>query len=437
MCRWTPGGVCSGFPMSHCKRRFVRILSAAGLGAAVLSAQGASTGPAKKPWTLVINASFRETFDGNVFLQDKGNLAGKSSFVTQASLGLSAAYQRTPAFKASFSYLPELVRYHSYDSENYAAHRAAANFSGASGRTAWEFTNSFVRIDGSDQGPVFDVAAGGDIPAVGGIPLRERREAVVLRNSVKLTHTRGRWMLRPVLSVYSHDFRTDQRPRSGAYAGYENYVDRWEANGGADAGYGVGRKTWLVAGYRYGRQQQGRLLGAASPYSNHYSRALVGVEGTPVAWLRLNLSGGPDFRTFQTAAPGFDAGEQLWYINSSAAWLPTKRDTVAVTLSRYQQPAFSSHSVYEDIVYDVSWKRQHSARLAMALGFRAYGGDWQAPVNREDWIYTPAAGLTYSCSGRLTAEVSYSYDAVVSRVPNTAGREYTRHLLTAGVRYTP
>ncbi len=422
--------------MPELTRYFVRLLYAAGLGAAILSGQNAPPGPAQRPWTLSASAALRETFDGNVFLQDKGSLAGKSSFLTHASLGLSASYRRTPAFQASLSYTPDLVRYHSYASENHVAHRAAANFNGASGRTTWEFTNSFVRIDGSDQGPIFDVAAGGDIPAIGGIPLRERREAMVLRNGLKATYTRGRWMLRPAFTSYSHDFRTDQRPRTGAYAGYENYVDRWEVSGGADAGYDLGGKTWMVAGYRFGHQQQGRLLGAASPYSNNYSRVLLGLEGSPAKWLRLNLSGGPDFRSFKTPATGFIPGEQLWYISSSVGWLPSGSDTVTLTLSRYEQPAFSSHSVYQDIVYDVSWRRRHSARLATTLGFRAYGGDWQAPVDREDWIYSPSASLTYSWSGHIAAEVSYSYDAVRSAVPNTAGREYTRHLFTAGARIT-
>ena len=39
----------------------------------------------------------------------------------------------------------------------------------------------------------------------------------------------------------------------------ENYVSRQEVNGGVDIGYDVGKKTFLVLGYRYGRQDQGRI----------------------------------------------------------------------------------------------------------------------------------------------------------------------------------
>ncbi len=423
--------------MSDIVRRFICVPAASAvLTAVALHAQVAAPAASKSPWTFNVNYSLRETVDGNVFLQDVGNNAQKSSAVTSATLGLAAGYQRTPAFKAAFSYAPELVRYHSFDSENYVAHRAAINFSGVSGKSAWEFTNSLLRIDGSDQGPIFDVANGGDIPAVGGIPLRDRREAVVLRNGLKLTQTAGKWFVRPVFTSYSHDFRTQQRPRTGAYAGYENFVDRWEMNGGADVGYDLGRKTSFVAGYRYGHQEQGKLMGTASLYSNSYSRVLFGLEGAPASWLRLNLLAGPDFRSFEKPAVGFNPDEQLWFVNSSLSWLPAKTDSVTLTLSRYQQPAFSSHSVYEDIVYDISWRRQHTPKLVSTAGLRAYGGDWQAPVNREDWIYTPSASVTYALHKRVTAEVSYSYDSVASKVPNTRGREYTRHLFVAGIRGT-
>jgi hypothetical protein len=416
-------------------RSFVFALAAAVVpAAAVLNAQTAAPTPPKAPWNFTTNYALKETVDGNVFLQDIGNAAHQRSLVTSATLGIGLGYQRTPAFKATFTYTPEMVRYHSYDSENYVAHRAAFNFNGLSGNTAWEFTNALIRIDGSDQGPIFDLVSLCDIPALGGIPLRDRRDAMVLRNGFKLTQTMGRWFLRPVFTSYVHDFRTEQRVRSGAFAGYENYVDRYELNGGVDLGYGIGKKTWVVLGHRYGHQEQGRLLGVESPYSNSYNRVLLGLEGAPANWLRLSVQAGPDLRRFKKQPAGFDRDELLWFINTSLSWLPNKRDTLTATLTRYQQPAFSSQSVYEDIVYDLTWKRQCTKRLSTTAGFRIYGGDWQAPVNREDWIYTPSASLSYTLHKYVTAEVAYSHDSVESMVPNTRGREFTRHLFTFGAR---
>lgn len=385
-------------------------------------------------WNLAVSYALRESFDGNVYLQDIGRTARQGSMVTSATPALALGYRRGQAFRATFTYAPEIVRFHSQRSENHVAHRADLGLAGTSGRTSWEFTNSLVAIDGSNQGPIFDVASKCDIPALGGIPIRDRRDAVIMRNGLRVTHTMGRWFVRPTVTTYIHDFRTQQRARTGAYLGYENYIDRWEATGGVDVGYAVGEKTWMVAGHRYGRQEQGRLLGAASPYSNNYHRVLAGVEGSPAAWLRLSALAGPDIRQFGRAPAGFDAGELLWFINASASWLPDPNTAVTVTVSRFEQPAFSSHSVYEDLVYDVTWRRRVGKRVSVAAGFRAYGGDWQAPVEREDWIYTPTASAAWAFHERLTAEVCYSYDSVRSRVPGTHGREYTRPIFSAGVR---
>ena len=70
-------------------------------------------------------------------------------------------------------------------------------------------------------------------------------------------------------------------------------------------------------------------------------------------------------------------------------------------------------------------------------GFRAYAGDWQGPVNREDWIFTPSAGVTWKPHPKVSADLGYSYDWVESRIPNTSGREFTRHLvlLTLGYKF--
>lgn len=387
-----------------------------------------------KPWSFGANYSVKEAFDGNVYLQDIGDDARRGSMVTSVTPGLSVGYARGPAFRSAFTYAPEIVRFHSYSKESHVAHRAGLNFSGVSGKTAWELTNALVRIDGSNQGPIFDVGNACDIPAIGGIPLRDRRDAVILRNGFRVTHTMGRWFVRPSFTSYVHDFRTEQRARTGAWAGYENYVDRWEVNGGLDVGYAVADKTWVVLGHRYGHQHQGTLLGRESLYSNSYNRVLAGVEGAPAKWLRLGILAGPDIRNFKQQVAGFDPHELLWFINGSVSVLPGKADTVTVTLSRFEQPAFSSQCVYEDIVYDFTWRRQIGKRLTSAAGFRIYGGDWQAPINREDWVYTPGASLSYAFHKRLTAEVAWSHDTARSNVPFTTGREFTRPMFTIGVR---
>ena len=84
--------------------------------------------------------------------------------------------------------------------------------------------------------------------------------------------------------------------------------------------------------------------------------------------------------------------------------------------TRYEQPAFSSFSMYEDTKTDLAWRHKFNDQFTTTLGFTLYVGDWEKPVNRDDWIYTPSAGLTYNYNKHLSAELAYSYDWVDSKV---------------------
>ncbi len=169
------------------------------------------------------------------------------------------------------------------------------------------------------------------------------------------------------------------------------------------------------------------------------------MEGSPASWLKLAVAGGPDIRTWSAPAhqvPGFHAAEMLYWIDAAVTLLPTKQDSVVLLNRRYEQPAFSSQSVYEDTTYSVTWKHKFSGCLTASAGLQLYIGDWQAPVSREDWIYTPSVGLTYTHDKHLSAELAYSYDWVENKAGVAAGqtayadgREYTRHLVSLGVKY--
>ena len=77
-----------------------------------------------------------------------------------------------------------------------------------------------------------------------------------------------------------------------------------------------------------------------------------------------------------------------------------------------------------------------------AAGFTVYIGDWQKPVNRNDWIYTPSATASYTFNKHLSTELNYSCDLVQSKVSTSApgatyadGHEFTRHLVSLAVKY--
>ncbi|MGD0350145.1 MAG: hypothetical protein ABSB84_07510 [Verrucomicrobiota bacterium] len=409
---------------------------------------------------LTWNTDFtaKETYDDNVYIQDiKPNpanvaaaeaaglhpvQAGKSSFVTTLLPRFTLNYKPEAEFNVTAAYAPEIALYTSAEDEDYIAHRGTLNFNGQIEDATWELLNSGTFVEGSAVGPTF--ARNQDVPAIGGIPLRDRREQFFFRNGFRLTLPFDKWFIRPVVASYYHDFMTHQRTSVTTNFSYENYIDRQDVNGGVDVGYDVGKKTFLVLGYRYGQQDQGELLGVRSPYNSKYHRILAGVEGSPVKWLKLNVQLGPEFRRFDPGtAAGFNRSEVLCYADASATVLPTKADTVSLRWTRFEQPAFSSQSVYEDIKYDLAWRHKFCDQFTAGAGFTVYVGDWQTPVNRNDWIYTPSVMASYTLNKHLSAELNYSCDLVQSKttaVPGTAtewadGREFTRNLVSLAVKY--
>lgn len=414
--------------------------------------------------TWKADVTLKETFDNNVYIQDTApspvnvgiaTAAGlhavsplKSSLVTTILPRLGLNYQPGEAFNLTALYAPEIALYTSAEDEDYVAHRVTLNFNGKIKDATWELLNSPTFIEGSTIGPVF--ARPDDCPAIGGIPLRDRRQQFVFRNTFRVTLPFGKWFIRPVAASYYHDFLTGQRLNTDPAYTYENYLDRQDVNGGVDVGYDVGRKTYLVLGYRYGRQDQFVGPNAAntaftdSPYDSSYHRILVGVEGSPTSWLKLAALGGPEIRTWASGTPaGFDRNRQLYWVDAAATVLPDKKDTVTLLFRRYEQPAFSSQSVYEDITYGATWKHKFNDHWTAGAGFQLYIGDWQAPVNRNDWIYTPSAGLTYTHNQHLSAELAWSYDLVDNKTSTSAGgaafadgREFSRNLVSLAVKYT-
>jgi hypothetical protein len=427
--------------------------------AAMLAMLGLAAAPlhaAVTNLTWKAELAVKETFDDNVYLQNYGPPstmpdavpAKKSSWVTTVTPRVALDDQLCSGFKASLSYAPDVAVYHNAPSEDNTTHRAGLTFKGAAGDTVWEQANAFTYIDGSHYGPIFGRPPQ-DVPAIGGIPLRDRRAAFIYRGGFKLTWTLDRFFIRPVASAYVHDFQTVQRlgaTPTGAY--YENYLDRQDVNGGVDIGYDVGKKTFLVLGYRYGRQDQFIGPNAAgtdltdSPYDSSYHRILFGVEGSPAKWIKVAALGGPEIRDWADGTyAGFDRNRLDYWVDASVTLMPDKNDAVTLLFRRFTQPAFSSQSIYDDITYSATWKHTFNAHLSASAGMQLYIGDWQAPVNRNDWIYTPSAGLTYIFNKHFSAEAACSSDWVENKIPTTApgakyaeGRKFTRQLVSLSLK---
>jgi hypothetical protein len=115
---------------------------------------------------------------------------------------------------------------------------------------------------------------------------------------------------------------------------------------------------------------------------------------------------------------------------------------VTFRATRYEQPAFTSQSMYEDIKYDLTWRHKFTAKFTAGAGLTFYIGDWQAPVSREDWILTPSVMASYAFNPHLMGEIAWSYDSAESQVstspraPYSKGRDFTRNLVSLGLKYT-
>ena len=399
-------------------------------------------------WTYNAELGLRETWDSNIFLQDtepdrtkvpQAAAPFQESFVTTVTPRVGIDYRSNPRFAATVGYAPEIAFYHSASSEDYVAHRGTVNLSGKDCEDPWQFANACGWVEGGDEGLYF--GAPGGAPALGGIPIRDRRDQFVYRGKLNATWTSGAWFLRPVGSGYWHDFHTAQKdptdPTQPTNKYYENYIDRRELDLGLDGGRKVGDKTRVYAGYRYGWEGEGDVPGSPYHYDATFHRPTVGIEGQPWKWLKADFSIGPDIHhTIHEVAPGFDRDYTTLWVDGVITLLPTKQDTIVLTWRENTQPAFSSTSVYDDKFYDLAAKHQFGEHWFLSGGFRLYIGDWFSPVNRDDWIYTWTAGVAYRHDAHWSAELAYSYDWVESQVPNTPGREFTRNLVWLGAKWT-
>jgi hypothetical protein len=341
-------------------------------------------------------------------------------------------------FNALVSYAPDVVFYHSEPSEDHVAHRGLFNFGGTVADITWDAVNTLTWVDGSDEGLYF--GGPGGAPAIGGIPIRERRDQFVYRSALKATWSIcERLFVRPVITGYCHDFQTVQKNNALGQPdyGYENYVDRSELTTGLDLGWQIQPQTRVFVGYRYGKEVEGRVVGSPYHYDSTFHRPLAGIEGQPAKWIKLAVAVGPDIHhTTGQPAPGFDVDYTTVWSDTVVTLLPTEKDSLVLTWKANTQPAFASPSVYDDITYDATAKHRFDKHWTVGAGFRTYIGDWMSPVDRDDWIYTVSTGVAYTHNKHLGADLTYSYDWVDSKVSNTEGREFTRHLVSLALKYT-
>lgn len=430
---------CTMNPASHTRRANPSFWATALACLPLASAVAANTN-----LNFTATGTVKEWYDDNVFIQNvtpssaipKAALPYQSTMGSSVGANVGVSYTGSPAFAATVNYLPEANFYYRFNSEDNFVQKGLLTLKGGAGEWNWTQANTFNYVLGSSEGLYF--GGPGGAPSIGGLPTRDRRAQFWYRGGLTANYVTGKWLFRPVCSLYFQDFFTEQHDTTlPQYRGYENYIDRNDINGGFDVGYTVAKNTRVLVGYRYGHQDQGALVNDPYQYDNRYQRALTGLEGTPAKWFKATLLVGADVRTFaDTTRPTFDRNPIVPYLDGLLTFLPTAQDTVVVGLKRFMQPAFASCAAYQDSTYELSYKHSFGPKFTLSAGFKAQQGLWSLPVLRNDWIYTPTGVLSYTYNRHLSAELSYLHDFTKSEIPNTAGREYTRNLASLAVRWT-
>jgi len=382
-------------------------------------------------WSPVLSLSLDSYYDSNVYIYEFGDIAGQDSMVTQIEpeMGVRWKDEDTEPSTFLFSYHPRFTWFHSEPSEDHIIHSVDCRQEGHSGIFSWEIDGRMAYTDGDRLGLVF--LGPGGAPAIGGFQIRDRRENFWTKQLIRLRWDLGPVFVRPQYFGFINDFMEIHQP----IPGYCNYLDRERFEGGIDVGLSLAPKLWLVGGYRGGIQKQDTTQWNPVHYSNDYQRAVAGLEGEPLPWLRLSFLIGPSFHRFNdSVAPYFSRNQDRVFVDACVALKPTHLDTCTIKLGRYEEMVSSACGAYEDIQYRATWEHRFTDAVSAAADFWVFRGEFESPHLRDDTIYTPSLKVTWKINEHLAATAGYTYQWVESDLPATAGREYYRNEARIGLK---
>jgi len=409
-------------------------------------------------WLTDLSLGATESYDDNLYLSgvDRNSLPAsysvppgsaaalkeRSSFVTTVSPKIGVDFapllgNQNILQVFSLAYAPDFGVYHDDDAENYNAHRFPITVKGNWESFSFGADNSLSFINGSREGPTYP---GGFLNAYSTCAPRERREQLNDRGAYVFQYDYDKWFVRPTVSLLYYDMMTKLRDVTG----YQNYVGRYDVNGGADIGYRVEPQLAVTLGYRYGHQHQEQLN--FSPYSSpsDYQRALVGIEGKPWEWLEVKIQGGPDFRSYPSdtathITPINNKHPVMHYGEASLTATITTEDTLVFGYRQFQWVSQLGEIPYYDSTYELSYHRKLGDRLTLDLAGSILSSDYTSgnlpSSNRDDLEHTASAALDYSFNAHTSAKLAYSFGAgrnAQEGVANSEARGFDQNLISIG-----
>ena len=422
----------------------------------------------KPTWLSDLSLGDKESYDDNVLLVSGKGLKPLSSWVNDLSLkvgvNIAALLQDQPEIKTfTFVYQPDKVWYSKASVENYTAHRFITALKAKSGDWSVGVDESFFYIDGNKLAPTYALNQLSGAAAnqndkyrnnYAHSVARERRNQDQDRYNILVQYDQPDFFFRPVSSLTYYKlntllFNTSKAP----YLGYQDYVDRYDVNAGADLGYKAAPNISFVLGYRDGYQNQAGYslaLNSDRHYSsNHYQRLLAGLEGKPESWLSVKLLLGPDFRDYNPSTPISELHTTRFYGEGLVTATLPQKQTLSLTYKQWYFVSSTGLVPYEDISYALAYHWSATPEIGLDLGAKYLEANYtlgndvagSAPDLRDDIDYNLSVGVTYNITKNLIASVTYNYDKGQNGLTSLAAkyepfyRELTHDVTSVGLTY--
>jgi hypothetical protein len=283
---------------------------------------------------------------------------------------------------------------------------------------------------------------------------RERRNQIQDRYTAFVQVDEGDFFIRPISSLMLYDLNTYLFNTSAApYKGYQDYVTRYDVNGGADLGYKLTPDVAVTLGYRDGYQHQDQFPLAINSdrhfSSNHYQRALLGIEGKLVNWLTFKGAAGPDFRRFNPDTPISSLNTTRYYGDASVVATLPYNQSLTLGYKEYVFVASTGLVPYTDTTATLAYHWNATNQIGFDLAVKyleanyTLGNDTagSAPSLRDDADKGASVGVTYAVAKQLILSVAYAYDDGFNSLDNLpakyfpAYRDFTHNVVTFGVQY--
>ena len=377
------------------------------------------TGWTKPAWLTDLSFGIKESYDDNILRVSGNGLPTESSWVNVLSFklgfNLSSFLAADPGTIQVFSlvYQPDKATYSNASTEDFTAHRVNATLKGKSGDLSFIFDDAFLYNDGSKLAPVYALNQLGNADAnqndkyrnsLAHAPARERRNQDQDRYTAFLQYDTKYLFLRAIsqlnyINMNTYLFNTSLAP----YKGYQDWIDRYDVNAGADLGFKVATNLALTLGYRDGyqyQQQYSEAINTDQHYSsNHYQRLLFGLEGK-LDWLTVKLDAGPDFRDFNPNTPISDLHTTRYFGEADLTANLSSNQSLTFHYKDYIFVSSTGLVPYEEYTYSLVYHWNFTKQLGLDVGAKYFehnytlGNDLagSAPSLRLDTDYEGLGG---------------------------------------------